>query len=225
MNPDRPREPDAPVALTYDVVGHKAPSDVLFGLEEVGLHATFFVDPVALVGGVDAWRRARASGHAIGDGCLSPAALPDGSLPLWTLDMVASELDATSELFAELGLGEPAAFVFPGPNTTCARGTDYGDVVRARRDVCVVGEASAGAPERAGLTWLPCMHGDDLPLGELLARTDSACSRGGFAIWRFRQVGAAHSRFLEHVARSVTLPDLAVRLRDYEVQPPRSGLR
>jgi hypothetical protein len=150
---------------------------------ELGLRATFFLKPDAVLPQIRRWQRVAEQGHEIGNGSLIGASV-NGSLDRWTLRTVEQDLHMTSTFLADhFGHGTPSSVAIPGPVTTCADGC-YLPVLQAMFPFVrgPAGDPVDGAlPALAVRTW-PDPHLEESPLsgwtivafGPLLVENDHA---------------------------------------------------
>ena len=121
-----PAKPASLVSLTFDgsLICHL--ETVVPALADREMLATFYVEPAAMLDEYPRWRQVCETGHEIGNGTLLGSALPDGSLPAWTVDMVADDLAEAIELIEELFPTQGACSVaLPVGPAVCAGSTDY----------------------------------------------------------------------------------------------------
>lgn len=102
------------VSLTYDGTTKNHLELVVPLLQKYGFLATFFVDAPNLLEHFRAWQEVAKMGHELGNGCLLNAANPDGTLPLWTSEMIAADVEENDQLIRELGLNDGVIpFAYP----------------------------------------------------------------------------------------------------------------
>ena len=91
-------------------------------LYQLGLQATFFVEPSSVLDGFQGWKQLREQGHEFGNGALTGFS-EDGALSNWTHAAVSHEIvEAQVFLKSELQvLG--SGFVFPGSNPVDGQGS------------------------------------------------------------------------------------------------------
>ncbi len=114
------------VSLTYDGGQLCHLETVAPQLNEVGFKATFYPDPVSMLSDLKAWRLQSIEGHEIGNGSLLSAALPDGSLPAFTPQMLLEDAEECETLLREVFPDQgPASLALPWGADRCADGQSY----------------------------------------------------------------------------------------------------
>ncbi|MCW5940029.1 MAG: polysaccharide deacetylase family protein [Fimbriimonadaceae bacterium] len=170
----RSREDKGVVSLTYDGTLTEHGSVVFPQLEAAGLKATFYAEPALMLDSIQTWRAAQAAGHEIGNGCLVAAALPDGSLPAWTPEMIADDIEECGRLLAELFPSQgPTSFAYPLGEPRCADYEDYRPVVEKRCAVCRSGETGRNdlrSPDLLRLRVVPVPADNILGVTKVLER-------------------------------------------------------
>jgi hypothetical protein len=179
----------AAVSLTYDGALRNHLEVVTPALTQRGLRATFYAYPLRLLESPEGWRVAYRQGHEIGNGCLLGACQPDGSLPGWTPEMVALDIDMMETLLLEVfGDGEHS-FGYPCGSPRCEGAVDYREAVLAFGLVARSGIDGFNSPLSCDLTYLSCVHSFQFERDELLSIAEMALERGMWAIFAFEGVG------------------------------------
>lgn len=194
------------VSLTYDGTLLCHLETVLPHLEESGLKATFYAEPAMLLENLPGWALAVMDGHEIGNGALHGAALEDGSLPGWTPAMVADDIKEARALIEEL-FPEQNAHTFGLPwGRPLSDGIDVAPTVRDLYPVVRSGEPGINSdPE---MTYLHCVHCDDLTADEMIDYAKAASQDGTWLVLSFEGVGvgdravdaSAHKQLCKYLA-------------------------
>lgn len=184
-----PHGAEGAISLSYDRMLACHREVVLPELTKRQIPATFFADPTALLDSIDTWREAFARGHEIGNGCLLSAASDDGSLPLWTPDMIDEDIEVAESLLEELfGIREPT-FAFPWGPPRCARRMDYRQVVEMRGLVARSGTTGTNPPGSCYRSYLKMVPVDGQSASTLIELAEGAVRRGEWIIFAFEGVG------------------------------------
>jgi len=197
------------ISLTYD--GGLPEHFEIVGpdLSRRGLRGTFYVTPRALVQNAPIWRGLAMQGHEIGNGCLIDAAMGDGSLPRWTLEMVSLEVDSAQEALAEILPGQVAhSFGYPWGYSRAAGGSDIREVVDPQIEVARAGTDGMNAPGSCDLQFLRCMMADSWTGAELVRMAEATLDSGKWGIFAFEGVGSG-LRGVDHAAHTMLLNWLA----------------
>jgi peptidoglycan/xylan/chitin deacetylase (PgdA/CDA1 family) len=189
------REDKGVVSLTYDGTLAEHATVALPQLERAGIKATFFAEPAAMLDSVQTWRAAQASGHEIGNGCLLGAALPDGSLPAWTPEMIGEDIDECDRLLADLFPSQVSvSFAYPIGDPKCAGGLDYRPVVERRHDVCRSGSTGTNAPAETNVQRLLTVPVGLSEEGGVFEALEAAAASGAWVVLAFESVEPALHR-------------------------------
>src|SRR5579862_2646238 len=92
----------AGLSLTYDGSTKQQIEEVVPALNRLELPATFFCDPIELIGRVAPWRDAVMAGHELGNGFLYSSVDDDGLVPDWPSETIVAELDDAERLISEI---------------------------------------------------------------------------------------------------------------------------
>ncbi len=199
------------VTLTYDGTLPSHLRVVLPSLQHFGFQATFFADPALMLDDLPAWRAAVRTGHEVGNGCLLAAALPDGSLPAWTPDMIATDVAEVDDLLRELFPDQADfSFAFPWGPSRCAAGRDYHRVVERRHEVCRSGEVGLNPIEAPTLNRLKCVPLAGADSAQMLDYVDAAVATNAWAILAFEGIGEG-DRSVTEEAHEGLLDSLSLR--------------
>lgn len=213
---------DQIVSLSYDGGSISHRETVLPQLDQRGLKATFYVDPVSLMENVGVWRQAALSGHEIGNGCLLAECLPDGSFPAWTSEMILDEVLSSNELIEDLIEQESFTVAVPLGERTCADHSDYlsallPHVIVRTRDL---GVNSCSVPSSA----LSSVSQSGLNSAQMIAATESSLTHGSWYIAAFDEVGSGE-KSVDAQAHAEFIDWLAIHQSVREVFPIRDGLK
>ncbi|MES1227236.1 MAG: polysaccharide deacetylase family protein, partial [Armatimonadota bacterium] len=91
----------AAISLAYDGGYASHLSEALPLLRQLGLSATFYIEPPRLLNQLRQWKQVAREGHEIANGTLLGAALPDGSMPAFRIDSILEDVSACEELLEE----------------------------------------------------------------------------------------------------------------------------
>lgn len=199
------------MALCYQGAWCESVDRLLPMLDAVGWKATFAIDPVLLMDRLPLWREILGQGHEIINGTLSTAADHQGNFPLWTSDMIAAEVEAAQETFADLLRIAPSAASLPGGAAELQDGSSAADAVARVVPYVVMGQGSSARPLGSG--WgLPAVHlnpsGATSPLKQFWQTQDDppiVCF-GGISLSLNTQERDVHLKFLEGLAKDGIAP-------------------
>lgn len=180
----------AAVSLSYDGTTINHVETVLPLLLPLDLRATYYSYSPNLLDAVPLWREAFRQGNEIGDGCLTEAADPDGSLPKWTPEMIASEMEMNRLLLDDLFVPvRERSFAYPWGQPRCSGSRDYREVVMGTSMVARSGIEGLNSPGSCELTYLNSIHVNDLQSCDLVEFVVSAAATGKWVIFSFCGVG------------------------------------
>ncbi len=178
------------LSLTYDGTQLCHLETVVPQLGAFGFQGTFYADPVNLLERINGWRQAAGLGHEVGNGCLTGAALPDGSLPAWTPGMILEEVEDSDRLLREsfphtsghsLGL--------PWGQARCAEGQIYLAQLGIVADVIRTGDHGANEGKPSELKSLRCYMLANMAGDDMISVLRLALQKGGWAIFAFDGIG------------------------------------
>lgn len=178
------------VSLTYDGSCRSHLEVVLPQLDRVGLKATFFAEPAGMLDEFPSWREAHGHGHEVGNGSLLAAALPDGSLPAWSAEMVYDDLAEAADLLEELFPGSGHSVGLPWGRAVCGDGEEYLGVVSRSYPVVRTGERGMNAPGAVDPSRLRMVPMEGLCGEEMIEVARAAIQRGGWVVMAFDGVGS-----------------------------------
>jgi hypothetical protein len=219
----------ATLSLTYDGTTVGQAKHALPALAKNSLLATFYAEPTTLLDGIRDWRKARSAGHEIGNGCLLEAAMPDGSLPSWTLDAVQSDVEEADALFRELFPGQSAfSFAYPQGSPVCVDGASYRPVVERSHAVCRAGTFGLNDPGQTDLTWIKCVDATGRGVSAVMEHVDAAIARRAWLVLVFSEIDdpVGHAELLAAVAvreglTIATVVEAAARVLGGDPKPAR----
>jgi peptidoglycan-N-acetylglucosamine deacetylase len=189
------------VSLSFD---DARPSQIDAGvpiLDAHGVRATFYLSPPNIAQRLEAWRRAVAAGHEMGNhtsshpcsGNFAFARASGAVLEEYTLDRMELDIDGASEAIrSSLGV-TPATFAYPCGQKFVGRGMSARSYVPL-----VVGRFVAGRgfrdevpsdPSFCDLAQVNGVDGDDTPFERLKPLIDMAIRSGGWLIFACHDVG------------------------------------
>jgi peptidoglycan/xylan/chitin deacetylase (PgdA/CDA1 family) len=124
------------ISLTYEGSAPLIIDEVVPELERRGILATFYDEPPSYLEHARDWKRIGRHGHELGNGCLLPYANRDGSLPKFSLNAIAQDIERANDLIRELfEHRKDFSFAYPMGLPRAANNTDYREVVESIVDV------------------------------------------------------------------------------------------
>ena len=186
----------AAVSLTYDD-GYTDQVDHLIALiDSYGFKGSFYLLDCNLVKRLDAWRKAAANGHEIGNHSFSHNCTVNyelGSLEDSTLESIAKDLDAASEnIYNKLGVW-PVTFAYPCGQKYVGRGRNAKSYIPVVAERFLVGRGYLEeTPNKPGYCDLANVNGtkiDSIPFEKLKAIVDSAAEKGQWVCFSGHGVG------------------------------------
>src|SRR5262245_15310488 len=109
------------VSLCYDGAWPEHLELVRPLLSQLGLGASFYIQPTRFLDNPDGWRGLVKEPHEVGNHSLYGVTDSQGSLHNWTLEMVEDDLRMTQRLILETLQGNVGeSFAYPGPLPECA---------------------------------------------------------------------------------------------------------
>ncbi len=181
------------VSLTYDgtLPGHL--EVVVPQLQTFGLLGTFYADPASLLDDYPAWNRAALSGHEIGNGALIGAALPDGSLPAWTEEMICDDLSEADDLIEELFPEQASHSIgLPWGKALCGNDQSYLRAIAGSHPVIRTGEPGLNKPNQTNLRALRMVPMEDLEADQMIEAVRIGIQHQAWVILAFEGVGEGH---------------------------------
>ena len=194
--------PDGMVAafsFTFDDARFSQVTTGLPLLEELGVHATFYVSPVKVEQRIDDWRRAVEQGHEIGNHTTNhPCSenYPFGrehALESYTLDMVRSECAEADERIRSATGITPLTFAYPCGQTYVGRGTEtqsYVPVIAERHLAArCFAEGWLNDSEYCNLHQLAAFDSDGKPLPVLVGIAEAIIDSAGWGVFAGHEIG------------------------------------
>lgn len=219
------------ISLSFDGTLLSHLETVVPALAAKGFKATFYAEPASLLDEYPRWREVSESGHEIGNGSLLGAALPDGSLPAWTVDMVADDLAEADELLCELF---PSQEIFSvglpvGPHV-CADSSDYLAGVCHAYPVVRCGARGLNRAD-VNLRRLKVVPVDDMTGSQLVETARLAVQEKAWLVMQFNSVGVGDPgidarslhELLDFLAMSRDLAPVATVIEGAKLYPRRSA--
>lgn len=117
------------LSLTFDDARLSQPDKGIPLLDKYGVKGTFYISPNSMKERLDAWKKAVANGHDIGNHSLVHPCTGnflwsrDKALENYTLEKMKSEIDSASRIIKTLLGIQPVSFAFPCGQTFVGRGT------------------------------------------------------------------------------------------------------
>jgi len=179
------------VSLTYDGTQLCHVETALPDLIDFNLTGTFYAEPSTLLDHYPAWRNAQAKGHEIGNGSLLAAALPDGSLPAWTTEMVLDDLSEANDLIEDLFANQPECSVgLPLGRAICADSNDYTPTLRSTYSVIRTGIPGLNQANFGSANHLKVIDPSDLNGSQLAQIARQAIQSPSWIVFAFDGIGS-----------------------------------
>ncbi len=202
------------VTLAYDGTQTCHLETAIPHLNLYGFKGTFFAEPSNLLDAYPGWLHAQSNGHEIGNGSLLAAALPDGSLPAWTTDMILDDLSEANDLLHELFPNQKSFPVgLPLGKSICADCANYQPLLKFSYPLIRSGNIGINATGKADCSNLATFDPNDLDGPELCQIARQAAQSTGWLIFSFDGIGsgqrsidaAAHKELLEYLSQNIDL--------------------
>ncbi|MBL8068533.1 MAG: polysaccharide deacetylase family protein [Armatimonadetes bacterium] len=207
------------VSLTYDGTQLCHVETALPDLQRAGLTATFYAEPATLLDHYPTWKQAQAAGHEIGNGSLIGAALPDGSLPAWTTEMILDDLSEADDLLDELfPMQGEDSIALPFGNPQCADRADYVPELQSRYSVIRLGETGVNAAALSSANSLKVIDPSDLNGNQLAQIARQTVQNPTWIVFGFDGIGSGR-RSIDHAAHVQLLDFLAQNADLVEILP------
>ena len=189
------------VSLSFD---DARPSQVDVGvpvLDAHGVRATFYLSPPNIAQRLEAWRRAAAAGHEMGNhtrshpcsGNFAFARANGAVLEEYTLERMELDIDGASEAIRSLLGVTPATFAYPCGQKFVGRGMSARSYVPIVAGRFVAGrgfrDEVPSDPSFCDLAQANGVDGDDAPFERLRPLIDQAMLSGGWLIFACHDVG------------------------------------
>lgn len=192
----------AALSITFDDARLTQPDNGFEILDRHGIPATFYVVPRAVEKRHDAWKRAVAAGHEIGNHtithpCSGVAAWSrDNALEDYTLDRIRQEIDGADEqLHALLGV-TPKTFAYPCGQSWVGRGASHHSYVPMIAERFLIGRGGGGhaVPGFVDLAQAPSLGSDRMTLEQFHAEMERATKEGTWVMLTGHEIAADVSR-------------------------------
>jgi len=205
------------VTLAYDGTQLCHLETAIPHLDLYGFKGTFFAEPSNLLDAYPGWRTAQSRGHELGNGSLLAAALPDGSLPAWTTEMILDDLAEAHELLAELFPNQESFPVgLPLGKATCADSSNYQNLLKATYPLVRSGKTGVNPNGKTEFSNLVTVDPSDLDGPELCQIARQAVQSTGWLIFTFDGIGSgrrsidaeAHKQLVEYLSQNNDLIEI-----------------
>lgn len=217
----------AAVSLTFDDARESQVSTGIPTLDRHGVRGTFYVVPGNVEPRREAWRRAAAAGHEIGNHTVThpcSANFPfarGNALEDYTLERIEGEIAEANRRLRELVGVTPRTFAYPCGQTFVGRGAGCASYVPVVARHFLAGRGfrddAVNDPLRCDLAQLCGTDGDGLGFEELRRETERAAAEGGWIIFCGHEIGSEE-------ARGQTITAAALDRFCACLQDPASGL-
>ncbi len=186
------------VSLSYDGTQLCHVETALPDLIDFNLTGTFYAEPSTLLDHYPAWRNAQSKGHEIGNGSLLAAALPDGSLPAWTTEMILDDLSEANDLIEDLFANQSECSVgLPIGRAKCADSIDYTPTLRSTYSVIRTGLPGLNSANFGAANQLKVVDPTDLNGSQLAQIARQAIQSPSWIVFAFDGIGSG-SRSVDH---------------------------
>jgi hypothetical protein len=221
------------ISLTYDGTQMGHAEIAVPDLDDFGLKGSFYADPATLLDSYSAWRTAQSHAHEIGNGSLIGAALPDGSLPAWTFEMIIDDIAEANDLIAELFPAQVDwSLGLPIGRPTCADEKDYGTKLRFAYPAIRSGQLGVNSADQTAASHLRCVDPHSLTGSQLCEIARQAIQKPLWIVFAFDGIGAgtrsidrsAHRELCDFLSQSQDLvhiePVIAAAIRLNQSKKP-----
>jgi len=179
------------LSLTYDGTQMCHLETVVPHLQKYGLRATFYAEPTTLLENLTEWQDVQAAGHEIGNGCLFASALPDGTLPAFTPNMIAEDAEESDFLLDDLFPDQAGtSFGMPWGDDRCAGNLSYLPYLAKFFNVIRTGERGINPLTEISLQGLKTLPMEDLEGPQIIELIRLASHQDCWAILAFDGVGS-----------------------------------
>ena len=213
-----PRDRRAAVSLSFDDARISQIDTGLELFEQLGLKATFYVSPNAMVKRLDGWKKMVAAGHEIGNHSMTHPCTANYkfSTPLEGLSVkqMEAELDEATAVIQKILGVKPVSFAYPCGQKFIGRGeqaTSYIPLV-AKRFTSGRGylDEAANAPEVCDLAQLMGTVFDGITFAQMKVHLDRAVKDQRWVVFAGHEIGASAHQTTDVAA----LRELAAYLKD-----------
>ncbi|MGD8501036.1 MAG: polysaccharide deacetylase family protein [Phycisphaerales bacterium] len=215
----------AAISLTFDDARFSQISQGLPILDEYGVKATFYVSIRPLEERLDAWKKATANGHEIGNHTLThPCSgnfpfIRERALEDYTLDRMRSELAEANNIIERLLGVRPVSFAYPCGQKFVGRGRNLKSYVPLVAEEFLAGrgwmDEWANDPAFCDTAQLMAMELDGKDFEQVKQLIDRTLANGGWLIFCGHNIGEGGRQ----TTRSSTLKALCEYAQD-----PANGL-
>ncbi len=179
------------VSLTYDGTHISHIETVIPHLDSQSMKGTFYSDPAQMLDHYPLLKESSVGGHEIGNGALLNSALPDGSLPAWTCDMIADDVSEAGDLIDELFPGQEAhSLGLPSGRRVCSDSIDYLAVLTELYPVVRGGEPGLNHPNDSCLGNLRSVRAAGMDGGQMMESVRMAIKGQAWLVFSFDGVGS-----------------------------------
>jgi len=220
--PERKR---AAISLTFDDARFSQVERGLPILDEYGVKATFYVSIEPLEERLDAWKRAAANGHEIGNHSLThPCSgnfpfIGERALENYTLDMMRNELEESNNIIERLLGVRPVSYAYPCGQKYVGRGRDVKSYVPVVAEGFLAGrgwmDEWANDPTFCDMAQLMAMELDGKDFEQVKQLFDRTLANGGWLVFCGHDIGEG--------GRQTTLSSTLKAICEY-AQDPANGL-
>jgi peptidoglycan-N-acetylglucosamine deacetylase len=187
------------LSLTFDDARLSQADTGIPLLDRYNVKGTFYVSPRSFISRLDAWKKAAANGHEIGNHSLSHpcsgnlTSARDRALENYTLERMHSELDSATRLIKELTGISPVSFAYPCGQTFVGRGVNTKSYVPVVASLFQTGRGWLGEapndPAFCDFAQLTGMKLDEQTFEEILVLIERAKKSGRWLILAGHEVG------------------------------------
>ena len=215
----------AAISLTFDDARFSQVERGLPILDEYGAKATFYVSIEPFEERLDAWKRAAANGHEIGNHSLTHPC--SGNFPFigkralenYTLNMMRYELEESNNIIERLLGVRPVSYAYPCGQKYVGRGRDVKSYVPVVAEGFLAGrgwmDEWANDPTFCDMAQLMAMELDGKDFEQVKQLIDRTLANGGWLIFCGHDIGEG--------GRQTTLSSTLKALCEY-AQDPANGL-
>jgi len=215
----------AAISLTFDDARFSQVERGIPILDEYGAKATFYVSIEPLEERLEAWKRAAANGHKIGNHSLTHPC--SGNFPFigkralenYTLDMMRNELEESNNIIERLLGVRPVSYAYPCGQKYVGRGRDVKSYVPVVAEEFLAGrgwmDEWANDPTFCDMAQLMAMELDGKDFEQVKQLIDRTLANGGWLVFCGHDIGEG--------GRQTTLSSTLKAICEY-AQDPANGL-
>ncbi len=220
-----PQGKRAAISLTFDDARFSQIDRGLPIFDEYGVKATFYVSLNSFEKRLDAWKKAAANGHEIGNHSLTHPC--SGNFPFareralenYTLDQMRAELKQASDAIERLLGVRPVSFAYPCGQKFVGRGRDLKSYIPLVAEQFLTGrgwmDEWANDPAFCDMAQLMAMELDGKSFEQVKQIVDRTLTNGGWLVFCGHDIGDG--------GRQVTLASTLKALCEY-AQDPANGI-